>query len=159
MSVPALDEDAILRRARQASTLREVGLIAADVLEKNFGTAPLVMTPIRSGGIIRGGRPSARANLEKLRKVIQELRDANVAVFDQLLFKSVIDSHRLKWRESDKSHTGEYYDAVLYDFYGPILATGRVKVLFLLPGWIKSRSCRFVRKEVHSRKGRIIKLE
>src|SRR6185503_14516730 len=157
MLVPVLDEGEILKRARQAPTLRDVGNLAAEVLLRHFGTASLVMTPIRSGGIMRGGRPSARANIERLRKTIAEFQEANIGVFNQLMFKSVIDAHRIKWRESDKSHATGYYEAILYDFYGPILATGGVKVLFLLPGWEKSRSCKYVRKSF-GKQGRVIEL-
>ena len=156
MPISDLDKGEILKRARQAPTLRGVGEIAAEMLMTHFGAASLVMTPITSGGIIRGGRPSARANVEKLAKIIEEFEAANIRVFNQLLFKAVIDMRRIKWRESDKSHSMGYYEAILYDFYAPILATGGIKVLFLLPGWRKSRSCKFVKKGVG--KARIIEL-
>jgi len=158
MLISTLNEEAILKRARKVLTLREVGLIAADVVNEYYGSASLVMTPVRSAGLMRRGRPSPRANLERLREVITELRGANIAVFNQLLFASVIDAHLAKWRESEKSHSVGYYEAILHDFYGPIIGTGCIKVLFLLPGWDKSRSCRYVRKGVLDHKGRVIKL-
>ncbi len=157
------DEQAILDRARKAQSLREVGEIAAHMLQTYFPNgAGLVVRPITSGGVIRADKPSRQGNLEALRRDIERLKkgnEADVPIVDQLLFKSFIDKHRIKWRESDKTHATGYYDAIKYDFYGPMLATGLIVALFLHEDWKKSQTCRFVRKEVLDRQGKILKLE
>ncbi len=146
--------DAAIAEAHQAATLRDVGKIAAQFLQTEYPKgSPLVMSPITSGGVMRGGTPWATGNLRRLEKAITILHEAGIPVFNQLAFKSIIDKHRVRWRESDKSHANAYYEAILFDFYGPIIETDLVKVVFLLPQYKKSRSCKFVRRMVLNRHG------
>ena len=106
-----------LTRAREASSLMGVGLIAAEALRVYYPEgAGLAVGPVRNGGIIIGatahpdkpgklvgGAPSIRKNLQALNSTILALQEGNVVgvpVFNQLDFKSCVDHHLRRWRDS-----------------------------------------------------------
>lgn len=158
------DIEPFLSRARETSSLREVGLIAAEVLRAHYPNgAGMVVGPIKNGGIITGaqpnpnkpgkfmgGRPSVRKNLTALNSailVLQESNDAGVPIFNQLDFKGSIDRHLHRWRDV-KTHGRGYYMEILSEFYGVILDTNLIAAGFFLPRWKSSRVCKFVHERL-----------
>ncbi|MES2006491.1 MAG: hypothetical protein V4436_00110 [Patescibacteria group bacterium] len=155
-----IDIEPFLMRAREASSLMGVGLIAAEALKMYYPEgAGLAVGPVRNGGIIIGatahpkkpgklvgGAPSIRKNLQALNLTILALQEENeigVPVFNQLDFKGSVDRHLHRWKDS-KMHSKGYYTAILSEFYGPILGTGLIAAGFFLPHWKSSKVCKFV---------------
>ncbi len=143
-----VDLEPYLGRAREARSLHEVGVIAAELLREHYPKgAGIVIGPIVSGGIIVNNSPCFRANLKALEHKIDEIAHsdkAEVEIFNYLIFRPFVDKYRREWREKKDRNPREFYEPLLHDFYGTILGTGLISVGYFMHGWKRDRSGTYV---------------
>jgi hypothetical protein len=111
-----------------ARTIKEVYMVALNILSKMPDEVAQVCGPVTSGG-----KESVEENLKYLNKAICELQEKGVDVFDQMPFEETF--HRIVNDET----TNQKYENILHDFYEPLFTLNRIKILYFVPGWESSR--------------------
>lgn len=158
----SVELDPYLGEARGAHSLHEVGEIAARALQELHprGVA-LVIGPVTNGGIIVRGSPSFEANLRALERKIAELQTAGnteAPVFNHLVFRPFIDKYRLQWLDKKNRNPREYFDPLLHDFYALMLGTGLVRAVYLMHGWRRSRTGKYIHRSLSGKEVKFIEL-
>lgn len=89
------------------------------------------------GPISTGGNSSVKENLETLANTTELLTKNGINVFNQLQFERAFDRIMRNYK------TSGYDTPILKEFYGPIFESGRIKIIYLLPGWKDSVGARW----------------
>ena len=117
---------------RNARSFYELVVIADDVL--THMKQPIIQV---CGPISTGGKGSVKENMLFMAEVINELTNRGLNVFNQLPFERAFDRIMRTYKISG------YDTPILEEFYGPIFESGKIKEIYLLPGWEKSIGARW----------------
>lgn len=120
------DEDFL--RLTNANSIKEVFLVASDIISRMPENIGQVCGPISSGG-----KGSIEENLKELNAVIGKLQEDGLHIFDQMPFEETI--HRIV----NNTEYNQKYEDILSDFYEPLFMSGRITTLYFIPGWESSR--------------------
>lgn len=113
---------------QKAETIQNVFEIAQNVISRMPDNVAQVCGPVTSGG-----KGSIEENLKQFDKVIDDLQEQGVHVFDQMPYEETFQ--RIAYsKTSDQNH-----DDILSEFYEPIFRLGKITTLFFVPGWESSK--------------------
>jgi hypothetical protein len=141
--------DPIIEEMRRAQRLSEVGNLAASQLASLPVGVEMVFGPITRGGhMVEDPRtgisaPSYRDNIKALERTILALQRDGHFVFNQLLFKPLIDKHRKIWLSKHNRAPSAWHEPLKNEFYAPILDTGKVFVGHFILDWRRGNSAKF----------------
>ena len=124
-------EEGDLIKLNSAKTVQDLFLVADDIvtrMDPESTRIAQVCGPINNGG---GG--NIEANLAYLNDIIISLQKKGIAIFDQMPFESSM--HRIV-RELLSAHA---HTDILKYFYEPLFRSGKIKVLYFVPGWEQSK--------------------
>ncbi len=118
-------------KTKRAKNLGGLLSIAQGVL--NRMPQPVILV---SGPITTGGQGGVRENLRAFAEAIRSLKDSGKTVFNQLPFEDKIVEF------SEKS-SGEYFFAVLEEFFLPLFKSGKIAAIYFMPGWKTSTGAKW----------------
>lgn len=110
-----------------AKTFRELVIIGLRLISRMKQPVVQVCGPISTGG-----SGSVKDNLKSLSKTIRRLSNDGLSVFNQLPFERAFNRIMKNYK------TNGYDTPILKEFYKPIFDSGKIKRIYLLPGWQRS---------------------
>jgi len=117
---------------KNAETFNELVSIGITILNRMNQPIAQVCGPISTGGT-----GSVKKNLDIFSDMIKLLNKKGINVFNQLPFERTFDKIMRNYKIIG------YDSPILEEFYKPIFKSGKIKKIYLLPGWKKSVGTRW----------------
>jgi hypothetical protein len=137
----------------QTQSLHELSVIALGELKKFKHDIHLVCGPITTGG-----RGSIEENLRVFDAVVTWLLEAGLPIFSQLPYEDQIFTLRQRWQAEDTARVGQYHEAILHNFYAPLIQSGRINRPWFIKGWQSSTGATWERQQFTDLKVKIVDL-
>jgi hypothetical protein len=150
---PSTSIVALLQRCVRAQTLFELRLIAIEELNKFTSGAEVVCGPISTGGT-----GNLETNLKIFDAAIEGRLKQGKAVFSQRPYENALFRLRQEWRDRNAKGSGDYYWAILTEFYRPLFEAGIITHAVFIPGWESSTGAVWEREEFSRLQVRVTEL-
>lgn len=130
------------RRLATTDNFAKLTQLALSVLDNAPSSLCMVSGPMSTGGF-----GSLSKNMRVFCSSVEVAEDMilNCSVFSQMPFEDKMVTLCRQWRERNPREI--YCWPILHIFYGALLASGKVKVFYFLPGWNSSRGARWEFRE------------